>query len=119
MFIYNLRGLRPFTIDNIFTQLSQAVTESAPTGQQALSPGQRPGFVCIPNTRPERAKALCSCRFCPYRARLPWGLDTQGDALGYVLFGLSGRYIPVLTYLRKLSIFTMGLSFNFPFLSKM
>ncbi len=74
---------------------SQAATENAPTGQQALSPGQRPGSVCIPYTRPERAKALCSFSFCPYRAGFPLHTYTQGVALGCELLALQAAlHIP-------------------------
>ena len=64
-------------------------------GQQALSPGQHPGYRDEGKTRPERAKALHS----PYwggAAFAPTGrwlrtTSTQGVALGWGLFSLSGR----------------------------
>ena len=39
----------------------------------------------------------------PLQGELSVPRCTQDAALGYVLIGLLGRYIPVLTYLRKLS----------------
>ena len=40
--------------------------------------------------------ALWRWCFCPYRASVPWCPKTQGDALGYELVGLSGRFAPPL-----------------------
>ena len=64
---------------------------NAPKGQQAYSPGHRPGYEWQRFIRPERAKAFVCVMLLPL-----WGVVgvrnyTQGAALGYEVFGLSGR----------------------------
>ena len=59
-------------------------------GQYAHSPGHRPGLIVTKNVRPERAKALKINAFA-LSGRLSPPIFTQGDALGYVVIGLSGR----------------------------
>ena len=41
--------------------------------------------------RPERAKAYIRVRAFALSGRIYWGIMSQGDALGYVLVGLSAR----------------------------
>ena len=65
--------------------------DDAPKGHQALSPGHRPGDEWQRFIRPERAKAFVCVMLLPL-----WGVVgvrnyTQGAALGYKVFGLSGR----------------------------
>ena len=67
------------------------INGNAPKGQQALSPGQHPGYEWQRFIRPERAKAVVGDLLLPL-----WGVVgvcyyTQGGALGYEVFGLSGR----------------------------
>jgi hypothetical protein len=50
-------------------------------GQQAASPGQRPGYKYVGYIRPERAKAINSNAFA-LTGRVFLGVYTQGDALG-------------------------------------
>ena len=59
-------------------------------GQYANSPGHRPGLIVTKSVRPERAKALIFRAFA-LSGRLSPLIFTQGDALGYVVIGLSGR----------------------------
>jgi len=73
------------------TQGNALDNENAPRGQQALSPGQHPGYEWQRFIRPERAKAVVGDLLLPL-----WGVVgvcyyTQGGALGYEVFGLSGR----------------------------
>ena len=74
-------------------------------GQQAHSPGHRPGYsgqVVFALKGQKRFSWASSSAvtyegdavyagFCPYRACLSHGFS-QGDALGYVLIAPSGRY---------------------------
>ena len=62
------------------------------TGQPAVSPGQRPGYVGNTHKRPERAKALlCDNNAFALTGRTTSILCTRGAAPGWLLTAHSGR----------------------------
>ena len=63
-------------------------------GQQANSPGHRPGYRGHAASALKGQKHCSLLGFCPFRARVVTRPSTQGVALGYVLIALSGRIYP-------------------------
>ena len=55
---------------------------NAPTGQRALSPGHRPGYVFTRQPRPVSAKAFVGDMLLPLQGGYSLVVHTQGAALG-------------------------------------
>jgi len=64
-------------------------------GQQAHSPGQRPGYVGQATYALKGQKPYIEAMLLPLQGVGCASFVTQGAALGYALVGLSGRLPPV------------------------
>ena len=73
------------------SQVMSPLRRNGLKGQQARSPGYRPGWGGVKFLRPARAKAFIRDNAFALAGRLSHIPHTQGDALGYGLIGLSGR----------------------------
>ena len=81
-------------------RVCQKSQQYAPKGQKPIALGNTLGNKSPKTMRPARAKALIINAFAPAGRFAIFNPYTQGAALGYVLFGLSARFVCLLTHPR-------------------
>ena len=73
--------------------MCQKSKQHAPKGQKPIAQGNTLGKSITKTNAPCKGKSVNYQCFCPCRRFAIFNPYTQGAALGYVLFGLSARFV--------------------------